>query len=166
MVRKLRIVAACFCFAVCAGTLTIWPLSYAYYISGNHVPKSGTGWHASLGIFTGVVRLVVSQIDGSWNVVVFEPIVRAEEYAAAFKEHNVTYRDIRPDGYCGISCSRAPGQLFMRFTLTWPLVIAGAFSVALKPSPRFRYSTRELFALTTIAALVIGGVAVYFRYSS
>ncbi len=165
MVRKLRILAACFCFALCAGSFAIWPLSHSYYISGNHAPKSGTGTHVSLGIFTGVVRLVFSQIDGSWNVITFEPIVKAEEYKAAFKEHNVTYRDIRPDGYCGISWSRTPGQLAMRFTLAWPLVVAGVLSVVLKPSPRFQYSTRELFALTTIAALTMGGLAAFFQYA-
>jgi hypothetical protein len=43
------------------------------------------------------------------------------------------------------------------------VVVTGALAVLLKPKPRLKFSLRELLTLTTVAAIVLGGVIALAR---
>jgi hypothetical protein len=43
------------------------------------------------------------------------------------------------------------------------VIFAGAFSIALKPNPRWQFSLRELFALMTLAVLEVGAICSLHR---
>lgn len=158
MVRILRVVIACSCFAVCVGVLVLWLRSYASRDSLHGPPVSVFAWRGQIAVWVmpemGVTR---------WHVYsrsIKRLRLSPQGELLAFGSPATWPPKPHPLGF---SWERLPAEQRIVFPHWFPALLSAIVALLVKPPPRLRLGLRELFTLTTIAALTVGGIALLFR---
>jgi len=74
------------------------------------------------------------------------------------------YAPPRPRTFLGFYMGRSQeGFLKLLIPHWFPVLSSGLLAVLLRPKPRWQFGLRDLFAITTIVAAVVGGFAVLHR---
>jgi hypothetical protein len=174
MVTWLRIIVSCFCLVLCVLFAALWVQSYrscmvAILASINHLTPMAPEdeiWATSCS--RGIIHIHINPPQRAtktkwiWDVIPTSRVHADLQLSPYQNQYITTWKGWFGFGY---SVFRMNGQISRRLTLPiWmPTVVCGLLAVLTRSKPRWRFGLRDLFALTTVAALVIGPLAFWLR---
>ena len=166
MWNYLRITLASLCLVLCVGFAGLW--MHSYYVYGHLYGR----------YVLGLERLILANEAGQ-VMISWEPDLTQGE-APFRRKKELTWSSTRPEennkqiqnsihdlGYFGFHAKKYIPDVWVVKAPHWFLVlVTGALAVLLKPKPRLKFSLLELLTLTTVGAVVLGGVVALARLGS
>ena len=152
MRRTLRVAGSWCCLALCSSNILLWIASHGSYTQVMLSTPDGRG--VVLG--NGYGRYWFNAIDGisqpsRWGV-------RSTSHfeGSHFKRYRKNLLSRYPSG--GFY-----GRNKMVVPIWLPVLVSGVLVVVLRPSPRWRFNTRELLAVTTLLAVLAAGIPAVLK---
>jgi len=177
MRRRLRIMASYCCFAICFFVAVVWVHSYNEFISCWRLTGGHPSSNPSISCFDGKVKIRY-YLDNHSNSILDLLVRKSDGVKLGWRVGRDEAEDWRTragmDRIIGVESWRfviQPPNFFSGFrpkaTIKFPLwflfVFAGLSGALLRPRPRWRIGLREMFAITTIVAGVLGEFACLLR---
>lgn len=174
MSRRLRIIASYVCLALCLGLIASWADSYRSMslLSLRFTPPWSP--HSTRKQYDGSTLAIWKRREATGNMLHGQMSFSATSFTSSHTSVECRLRrlpitSVRGDPHLfGLDFDVYFSPESWRVEMPhWPPVLAaGLLAVALRPSPRRRFSLRDLFLVTTILAATLGSLAAVSQLST
>lgn len=172
MRRKMQITVSYLCLTLCVAVVTLWAHSYVAYVNG--VLKTGPqiywyadSWEGRLTIFRAALgfRDALGPAGKARTALYVTSTSEAREYEGRLVDSGGILLIDRAKAFdlLAVTSNSAGGLWALRFPHWLPSVLFAGFAIVARPSPRFRFNLRDLFAFMTIATVTAAGFAALLR---
>ncbi|MEM9657813.1 MAG: hypothetical protein AAF961_05575, partial [Planctomycetota bacterium] len=159
MMRRLRVSLSCMCFAVFLATSVSWVYSMRAMavLGGFQDGGLAAAMRTVRGRIIGDIRVgagAFSSGELSWTVLTETDVGRIDSFLAQHRRSSLARPRI-----LGFGISASPG--WCSFVIPhWLLaIVSGLGAVFLRPKPRKQFGLRDVFAMTTVIAILAYGFA-------